>query len=96
VEFDDVRAIRDDAVIATVDLRRASRVAVNRPIQGKMVISGSGRYVGTIRDIYFDENTGDVCGYEVSPSAGSAATALLPARVPIMGDVLVVEDEANE
>lgn len=96
VEFDVVRAIRDDVVIAAVDLRRASRVAVNRPVQGKTVISNSGRYVGTIRDVYFDENTGDVCGYEVSPSAGTAATALLPSRVPIMGDVLVVEDEATE
>ncbi|MGQ9674046.1 MAG: PRC-barrel domain-containing protein [Chloroflexota bacterium] len=75
IPFDQVKSLGRDAVIVedeTAEIPASSRSDVRRAIEGKRIIinmrvfTEDGRDIGTIGDMFLDEKTGEVLGYEVS------------------------------
>ena len=98
VPFEQIWEIHKDRVIVDDDpARRCSErpAAVADTLEGKAVVSRSGRYVGIVDDIYFDETTGDVRAYQVRPPSRRGRrdrSLLLVDAPPAVGDVIVVPD----
>jgi uncharacterized protein YrrD len=66
----------------------------NETLVGKRVYSESGQQHGTISDIYFEEETGAILGYEVSGGGLTRAQSFLPAEhvVRTGADVAYIDD----
>lgn len=99
----DALMVHDERAVApaSFDDGTARSLRNNMIIRGTKVISEDGKNLGTIRDIYFDEITGKLEGYEVSGGIFSdvyTGTAFLPALDPLTigRDVAVVSSETAE
>jgi uncharacterized protein YrrD len=105
VAFGDVDAFGPDALIA----RPVHGVQQPTPgprdrqsaIRGKRVVTRDGRDLGVVKDLYFDDTSGEILGYEL---ANNALGGLLPRRyvlppgegLSVGVDVVLVEPEAAD
>jgi uncharacterized protein YrrD len=110
VGFDGVQTIGPDVIIARgrsdivlLEEREAAseRSASNNSIKGKRVVTRDGRVLGSIRDLYFDERTGGVVGYEISDDGGllRRGRSILPVSdegLTVGEDVVVVSARAAD
>lgn len=110
VPFDRVKSVGRDAVIVEderAEIPASSRSDIRRAIEGNRVITNmrvfteDGRDIGSIGDMFFDENTGEVTGYEVS--GGFLAETLrgkhfmpAPATMVMGRDVTYVPSETGD
>lgn len=100
IPFRQVQVIRSDAVIAGTAAAAAldTGMRADGSLQGKIVVSQVGQFLGTIHDVYFDEQTGAVHAYEVAAPSGAGAgprRMLIPTHNgPSIGDVMVVPHPA--
>jgi uncharacterized protein YrrD len=96
VALDQVQAIRRDRVVARADEPAGSPPRANGSLTGKLAVSRSGRYLGIVGDVYFDERTGKVSAYEIVQAerpSGAARRRIVPAEAcPAIADVLVVSE----
>ena len=95
VGFSEVQAIRPNAVVvAGANPRRpnpdevAALGADRRSMQGKPVVTREGQYLGAVKDILFDEESGRVLGFEVAyPDASRRARRRTGVRADVAGVV---------
>lgn len=94
----DAVIVRSEASIVAISDRAELRAAVesNEKVLGKKVFTTDGNDQGAIGDIYFDEQTGAVVGYEVSGGllgdASKGTSYLATDEITTMGDdVIYVE-----
>jgi uncharacterized protein YrrD len=100
VALHQVQAIRRDRVVAQGDeAEGAPPPRANGSLTGKLAVSRTGRYLGVVGDVYFDERTGEVGAYEIvrpERPSGAASKTIVPAGAcPAIADVLVVSDMAG-
>jgi uncharacterized protein YrrD len=97
VPFERIHEFRRDTIVAR-PCRLASRQGTDSPsagaLEGKPVVTASGRLLGTVRDVYFDEDSGRVIAYEVSSWAPRRicrrrSLLYLHSR-PIVGDIIIL------
>ncbi len=105
VNFSDIEAFGPDALISRSpsDASHAATMPVNQQanMQGKRVVTRDGRNLGTVRDLYFDEQSGEILGYEL---AHNTFAGLLPRRyvlppsegLTVGADVVLVQPEAAD
>lgn len=104
IAFADIDAFGPDALVARPAGSVGSEPGATAPerqpaVQGKRVITRDGRDLGRVKDLHFDERTGEILGYEL---ANNAFAGLLPRRyilppnhgLTVGVDVVLVEPEA--
>lgn len=106
VLFSEISAFGPDALVARQarSVQPAAGTAAVEPqpaIRGKRVMTRNGRDLGEVTDLHFDEQSGEILGYEL---ANNAFAGLLPRRyilppsegLTVGADVVLVEPEAAE
>lgn len=108
VPFSSIKSIGSDALMikseadiveASTDPKIQRIIEAYKPIKGMSVMTESGKDLGQVIDIYFDEQTGQIEGYEVS---GGAMADLytgrpflpVPETLKVGDDVVFVPDSA--
>lgn len=105
VSFDDIASIGQDAITVadSSGLQRKGRAggrACGRSLDsssGALVVTETGRNLGTMQDLVFDEDSGELIGYEVSAGlVGDLITGrdLLPPQAVLVwgAETVVVQD----
>jgi uncharacterized protein YrrD len=98
VPFEEIYMFRHDGIVAAARRQRRQRATSDSAnagaLEGKPIVSATGRLVGTVRDVYFDEATGRVVAYEVSNCAPRRIcrrrSLVYLHREPIVGDVIIL------
>ncbi len=108
IPFGGVERIGTDAVIVSLGVKNlaidawpevATMVARNKPYRGRDVITSSGKNVGRLSDLYFDETNGHIVGFEISQGAladFSSGRSFISAEGANLGDSLVIDASAFE
>jgi uncharacterized protein YrrD len=108
VPFNQVKATGHDAVTvpnqnavieSSADAKVDEIIQNNQAVKGTRVMTEDGKYLGAIRDLYFNEQTGQVEGYEISGGLMGDALkgrSFLPATsaLKVGQDVVFVSHEA--
>jgi uncharacterized protein YrrD len=96
VGFQQIRSIRPDRLIAGAGRACSECEDGRNALQGKPVVSRTGRHLGWVDDVYIDETTGDVMAYQIASKQRRAPNRprllILSASRPMIADVMVVAD----
>ena len=103
IGFSQVQAIGPDAVTVAIANARppnADEVAAlgsgRRSMQGRPVVTRGGEYLGAVRDVLFDEDSGLVLGFEVAYPKGNGRPGDWPGTrtvcASVASDKVVVAD----
>lgn len=98
--YEDVNVLGQDAVVARSRdavtgaaewRKRAVQARRSMGLRNRRVITRAGREVGTISDVYIDEQSGRVDGYEVATQA-FAGLVQRHTRLPFSNDLAIGDD----
>lgn len=100
IAFDEILAFGQSAVMVRSDCERSAEKKDQGHLIGRSVIGKGGQEVGTISDIIFDPNSGQIEGYEISKGIIDDLVAgrniLSGDFLPYSGeDVVVIPMEGN-
>jgi uncharacterized protein YrrD len=102
IGFSDIQSMREDAIVVSDgSVLRAPRAeeleAITRrrgSMQGKPVVSKTGRFIGQVADVLFDEDSGEVVGFTIGDPVRNGRwrpRAVLPTDLnPIVGRDVVI------
>jgi uncharacterized protein YrrD len=106
IPFGGIERIGQDAVIVAQGVEGmavdawpelATIVAGKRPYRGRDVITSNGEQVAKLHDLYFDETSGQIVGFEISQGAlsdVSSGRSFVSADGANLGDSLIIEASA--
>jgi uncharacterized protein YrrD len=101
--FSDVQTMGPDVIVARSESgmltkkqwqRRGMRAGRTSSLRNKRVVTRNGRAVGTVKDVYVDERTGSLAGYEVARRGLMRRRSLLRQSedITIGRDVMLIPD----
>jgi uncharacterized protein YrrD len=100
VRFDQLRALGRDELVAAEDVNDVEMSAspvTSATLRGKSVVSSAGRLLGSVWDIWLDEETGQVRAFELTQASertSGRAVLILGDQPSVIGDVIIVPDSA--
>lgn len=105
VLFSDISSIGKDAVMVrdkSVIIKPSSDITIDRiDLNGISIYTKDGKGIGTVKDVLFDEQTGNIEGVEVSDSLLNdimSGRNILPflGNITLSNDNMIIEKEAYE
>jgi len=100
IDFDDIHAFGEMAIITKKDCQKKIQKEENNNIVGKTIIKDNGQELGTISNIIFNADDGHIEGYEISKGILDdlvAGRSILSGNFQpqLGGDVIVIPVEEN-